>query len=72
MLRVGILKFVNHRHREAGPDRGGKRFAIFTAQRRIEAAQHVVKPQLTPAAFLTRDGVANFRHGAGNHQIVER
>ena len=29
LLRVSVLKFVNHRHRKTGTDRAGERFPIL-------------------------------------------
>ena len=72
LLRVGILKLVNHCDREASTNRLCKRFAIFAAQRRIKATQHVIKTQLAPPALFARHGIANFRHRTGDHQIVKR
>ena len=72
LLGVGVLKFVNHRHRKTGTDRAGERFTILAGQRLVQAAQHVIKPQLAPATFFARDGLADLRHGAGDHQVIER
>ena len=72
LLGIGVLKFVYHRHRKTGTDCAGERFTILTGQGLVQAAQHVIKPQLTPATFFARDGLADLGHGAGDHQIIER
>ena len=69
LLRVGILKFVDHRHRKALANRAGQRFAALPAQSVIQAAEHIVKAQLAAAALLPRDRFADFNHRPGDHQI---
>ena len=43
LLRIGILKFIDHRDRKTGTDSRRQRIAAFTAQRRIQTAEHIVK-----------------------------
>ncbi|MNY66744.1 hypothetical protein D3C86_2042210 [compost metagenome] len=38
LLGIGILKFINHRHRETTPDRRRQRVAVLTVQGRVKAA----------------------------------
>ena len=69
LLRVGILKLIDHRHREALTNRAGQRFSALSAQGVIQAAKHIVKSQLAAAAFFPRDRLADFNHRPGDHQI---
>ncbi|MNZ77037.1 hypothetical protein D3C78_955620 [compost metagenome] len=72
MLWVGILEFIDHRHRETGADRSSQRLTIFAAQCRIQSAQHVVESQFSTTIFLTCDRVTDLGHGARDHQIIQR
>ncbi len=71
LLGIGILKLIDHRDRKTLADRGRQRLAVFTVQRLVETAQHVIKAQLAATAFLPRYRLADLPHGGGQHQIAE-
>ena len=71
LLRIGVLEFINHRHRKTLAYSGGQRITAVTVQGFIKTAQHVIKAELAATAFLTRHRVTYFRHRLGNHQIVK-
>ncbi len=72
LLRIGILEFIDHRHRKTLANGGRQRFTVGTDQRTIQSAEHVVKAKLTPAALFLRHGFADLFHRAGQHQIGKR
>ncbi|MNE34206.1 hypothetical protein D3C80_1279190 [compost metagenome] len=72
LLWVGILEFINHRHRESGANRSSQRLTVFAAQCCIQSAQHIVETEFSPTIFLTRDRFTDLCHGARDHQIIQR
>ena len=71
LLWVGILEFINHRHRETGTNGRRQRIAAFATQRRVQATEHIVKTKLTTSAFFLCDSLADFRQCPGDHQIAD-
>ncbi len=72
LLGVGILKFVDHRHRKTLANGASQRLAAVAAQRLVKPAEHIVKPQLAAAALFARDRIADLDHRSRQHQIGER
>lgn len=59
LLRVGVLKFIDHRHRKTLANGAGQRLAAVAAQRLVKPAEHIVKPQLAAAALFAGDRIAD-------------
>ena len=72
LLRVGVLKFIDHRHRKTLANGAGQRLAAVAAQRLVKPAEHIVKPQLAAAALFAGDRIADLDHRSRQHQIGER
>ena len=71
LLRIGILEFIDHGDRETSTNSRRQRIAAFTAQRRIQTAEHIVKTQLAAATFFLGNCRADLRQRPGDHQIAE-
>ncbi len=71
LLRVSILKLINHGRRETGAYRLRQGLAGRLVERLIQSAQHVVKTQLATAAFLHRHCVADFFNRTRQHQVAQ-
>ncbi len=71
LLGVGILKFIDHRHRETATNSRSQRITIVAVQGLIETTEHIVKAQLATAALFPRHCGADLCQRAGDHQIVQ-
>ena len=72
LLRIGILKFVNQRHRIAGANGVGQQRAARLLQRLVETAQQIVEAEQRAQALLFTHRVAHFHQRAGDNQIAQR
>ena len=70
LLRIGVLEFINHCHRKTATDGCRQCVAAFTAQRRIETTEHIVKTQLTASTFFCSHRFADLRQCPCDHQIA--
>ena len=72
LLRIGVLEFIDQRHRIACADRFGEHLAARLMQRLVETAEQIVKAQQRAQPFLTARRQANLFQRAGDHQIAQR
>ena len=72
LLRVGVLKFINHRHRETLTNGAGQRFSALAAQRIIQPTEHVIKTELAAPTLFPGDRFADLHHRPGDNQIRQR
>ncbi len=50
--RVGVLEFIDHRHRELLTDQSGQSLACLAVQCLLQPQEHVVEPHLRAAPLL--------------------
>ena len=65
---VGVLKLVDHGHRELAADALGQHRAVARREGRVQAAQHVVKAQLGAAQLFSGQRAADVPGGV-RHQL---
>ena len=72
MLRIGILEFIDHRHRVTLADRLCQLFAATALQGAVQPAEQVVKPQLGALALFLLNGSADLAERARHDQVAQR
>lgn len=72
LLGIGILEFINHRHRKTSAQCLRQQSAVFLMQRVIQPGQQIIKSHFAPVLFFLRDGPADLIHRAGKQDILQR
>ena len=71
LQRVGVLEFIDHRHRELRADQAGEPLAVAALQRGVQAAEEVVQAHLRTSGLFEREALDDPAGGVAQ-QSVER